>query len=196
MGARHRAQADRIHILKVQPISAEDAKRPHIKVTRFSCFSMKLLTSGFPQWQDRFPSSPPCYQETQRRPVHHPQTSHQLRLKHVQRRCLAAAHCFLLICSVIKVILLQMFFPIKRFDSVFIHADYLSKVPHSSLSPPRCVVSFLCSSRSSFVSSEYFVTISSALVPHARLFLTLNIQGLQSLQWLPSPTEITSAERR
>ena len=31
MGARHRAQADRIHILKVQPISAEDAKRPHIK---------------------------------------------------------------------------------------------------------------------------------------------------------------------
>lgn len=31
MGARHRAQADRIHILKVQPIKTSDAKRPHIK---------------------------------------------------------------------------------------------------------------------------------------------------------------------
>ncbi|GMT21345.1 hypothetical protein PFISCL1PPCAC_12642 [Pristionchus fissidentatus] len=31
MGARHRAGADRIHILKVQPIQAADAKRVHVK---------------------------------------------------------------------------------------------------------------------------------------------------------------------
>jgi len=31
MGARHRAQADRIQIIKVQPIKTEDCKRPNIK---------------------------------------------------------------------------------------------------------------------------------------------------------------------